>query len=251
MAILSGIDGRPLAGTVDIIFETSETKQFELGQKIVTSEGAVYKYAKNGAVALDNSVLTQSALGVANHMNQTCTATPAGSTSVTLTLGATAATKNQYADGYLAINDAGAATTTEGFQYRIKSHEAIGSAAAGVIELYDPIQVALTTASQYTLRPHKLNGLLITPVTTPTGPACGVTIADSVAIGYYCWIQTWGPKYCLINGTPAIGTAVCVGVTTAGTFDVKATDGQLPSLGVITETGVSTEYKQVCLQIDC
>jgi hypothetical protein len=92
-----------------------------------------------GAAALAPGKLAVAATVVANHQNMAVAAAAAvGATSVTVTLGATAATADYYADGFLTINDAAG----EGISYRVKSHPAHAGSGSLVVELYDPIKVA-------------------------------------------------------------------------------------------------------------
>jgi len=232
----------------DEIFRTSTTKQYDIGERAEDSLGCVYRYFYNGAAALDNNHLCQSAARIANHMNQTVvTAAAAGAKTFAITPGATGGAKNLYQDGLFYLNDAGAATTQEGYRYRVKSHPAITASTAFNITLYEGLQIATTTAGQWTLVHNPWSGVVVAP-TTSTGTPVGVSMAVT-AINAYGWMQTWGPCSVLINGTPAVGTAVTQSGTTAGAVDVIATNGQVGQIGIVAQTGVSGEYKEVWLTI--
>src|SRR4249920_1582699 len=96
------------------IREISSTQNVKLGVKGETIDGRIYRYAKAGAVNVAAGKINVAAAHVANHVNQVVQAAAAiGDTRVSLTLGATAATANQYKGGLLVINDA----TGEGIAY--------------------------------------------------------------------------------------------------------------------------------------
>ncbi len=247
MSLVAGLDGQQ-ADVRDVIFKTSADKQYELGQRIIDSQGCVYRYAKNGGTALDNNQLLQSPARIANHYNQTIvTAAAAGTKTFPITPGGTGGAKDLYADGFLQFNDAGAATTQDGYAYRVKSHPAITASTAFNITLYDPLQIALTTAGQWTLLHNPYSGVIVSP-TTQTGPIVGISRCV-VTASYYCWIQTWGVAAVLINGTPAIGAALTHGASTAGSVDIVATNGQKAQIAMATVLGVSGEYTDAWLMI--
>src|SRR5688500_8906823 len=111
-----------LSGAVQIFpndqLTTSTEQQCNLGQLGVTKDGRAYRYAKAGE-ALSPGKLQVAAPIAANHENMAVAAAAAiGATKVTVTLGATAASLNQYAGGFRPINDA----TAEGSSYRARAH---------------------------------------------------------------------------------------------------------------------------------
>ena len=130
--------------TVQDVRTESATKQEQLGARAVLDDGREYVYVKNGAVALLPGKIVVNKDDVANHINISVAAAAAvGDTELSVTLGATAATADQYADGFATVNDAAG----EGISYRIDGHAAIASAGTGTIHLDEPLKVALTTAS--------------------------------------------------------------------------------------------------------
>jgi len=122
----------------------SATQEVQVGQIGVTPDGRVFRYSQAGAVDLAVGKLAVAAAIAANHENMAVASAAAiGATSVTVTLGATAATANQYAGGFLTINDA----TGEGRAYLVSGHPAADASASLVVTLAEPITVALTTSS--------------------------------------------------------------------------------------------------------
>lgn len=222
----------------------SSTQQMPLGTKVSTTDGREFRYCKAGATALVAGKVYDGPANVANHTNIACAAAAAGATSITVTLGATAATANQYAGGVIVIND----VDGQGFTYTIKSHPAADASASLVLTLDDdePVVTALTTSSQATLVPNQYNGVII-HAATETGVPVGVAHTQITA-GQYGFIQTRGPVSMLINATTAIGQSVAASDTTSdGGGEIG--DGILPVIGYAIAAGVATEYNPVFLTI--
>ena len=154
--------------------------RFRLGQRGVTKDGRVFRYARIGAVAAVAGSLYQSSAPVPNHLAMTPSAASIGATSVSLTLGATAATANQYAEGYLQVDT----TPGNGISYLVQSHAAIGSAGTGTINIdpESPIQVALTGSSRVGLIANPYADLIVCP-TTVTAVPMGVPLVAAGKIG--------------------------------------------------------------------
>src|SRR5437773_343778 len=66
-----------------------------LGERMVTKDGRSFRYCLNGAVALVAGNVIQAAAQIPNHLALTPVAASIGDTSITVALGATAATANQ------------------------------------------------------------------------------------------------------------------------------------------------------------
>lgn len=228
------------------IRSNSSVQEAALGTKAVTPDGRAYRYVKAGATALVVGKLYDGPAEIANHQNiAVASAAAAGATSITVTLGATAATADQYAGGVIVIND----EDGQGQTLSIKSHPAADASASLVVTLDDdePVVTALTTSSQATLVPNQYKSVII-HAASETGSSKGVAVT-AITAAYYGWIQTRGPASCLQDASAAdIGKSVGASTTTAGS--VTANDGTLREVGVMLETGVSTEYNAVDLCID-
>jgi hypothetical protein len=226
---------------------TSVTPVAALGARQETDDGRVYRYARVGAVAITPGTVLQGPAIVTNHLGMVSPAVPAGARSFSCTPGATLGTENQYAGGYLQVDDGAGA----GHTYGVNSHAAFASGTAFQLNLDDPILVALTTASRLGLHANPYNGVIIVPQTTATGIIAGVA-PYAMAIGTYGWIQTWGPCAVLINGTPALGAAVLgVSGTTAGSVDIATAAPLIVSqpIGFMMQIGVSAKFNMVWLHI--
>lgn len=230
--------------SISALHETSTKPQHVLGQKMELPNGDVFRYCKAGASNLVVGNVQQAPAPVANHVNQVIGVNASvGDITVTVTLGATAATADQYAGGYLVINDAAG----EGHTYPIASHPAHAGSGDLVVTLREPVRVALTAdTSEYTLVANPYNGVIIAP-TTETGPAVGVA-PIAIPATNYGWLQTRGVCSTLIQGTPGAGISVARSDTTAGAVEIS--DGILQPVGAMVNTGVSGEHNAVSLSID-
>lgn len=226
------------------VLSESSTPVHTVGDRLVASGGRAYRYVKAGASALVPGKLYDGPANVANHTNVTVYAAAAiGATSVTVTLGATAATANQYAGGIMIVND----VTGEGYTYEIKSNPAADASATLTLTLEDALVIALDTSSQVTLIPNQYSGVII-HAATETGVPLGVAVYPITA-NYYGWVQTRGPVSLLQDASAgALGQAVAASTTTDGSGTVGT--GALVPIGSYLATGVSTEYNAVYLQLD-
>src|SRR6266403_2000623 len=93
-------------------YKTSTTQMYALGTQFKDGED-VYRYAKVGASTITRGKLQTAPAPKTNHHNVSVAAAQAiGDKTVTVTLGATAAVADEYAEGYIAFND----VTTGGFR---------------------------------------------------------------------------------------------------------------------------------------
>lgn len=214
----------------DLTLNTS-TQQHTLGARATTGDGRVFRYALAGGTALVPGTLLQSAAEVTNHQGLTPSAAAIGATSVTVTLGATAATANQYSEGFLMVT----ITPGQGYQYKIKSHPAAGSGATLVLTLEDPIVVALTTSSRVDLVANPYSSVIINPTTATSAPI-GVAVT-AVTAAQYGWIQTGGVACILNDGGSTVGTNVSASNATAGAVEAAVT--AQAAIGVA-QTGIAT-----------
>lgn len=173
--------------SVDIA--TSTTQKMEaLGTVGATSDGRRFRYCQaGGALTAGNLAIAPSL--VANHQNISVqTAAKAGDTVVYVTLGATAATQDQYAEGLLVVgvDNSGVPITR-----KIKGNTAGGSSA--VIQVFldtkEPLLNALTTSNVVSLSPSLFNGVT---ASSTAGAPVGVA-SSNIASASYGWLQVFGP----------------------------------------------------------
>jgi len=173
-----------------------------------------------------------------------------GDKSVTVTVGGTAATEDQYKDGYLYVNDG----TGQGHNYKIRQHDAIDSSGSGAINLYDgdAIAVAFEAATIVGLAKNPYKDFIVYP-TTATGHAVGVAATD-FDDDDFGWLQTWGPAAVLCDVAFVIGNHVRVSDNTAGSGEPLDRDGTHENEEVIGVASliapVTTDYGYVNLTIN-
>lgn len=228
------------------LYQTSTTKMEELGTLQILSDGRKFRYVKAGSGGIAAGKLGLAPAATANHINKAVGAVVAvGETSLSLTVGATAVTADQYAGGFLQVNDA----TGEGHQYKVISNTACDASGTTQIQLEDPIAVALAATSEVSLIPSKFNGVVHSA--TEEALPVGVPVV-AIAEDAYGWVQTSGVACCLITGTPAVGTMVTAGSTAGSLAAMNSTlDIDVPIVGIMGFTaGVTTEYKPVDLRLE-
>jgi hypothetical protein len=226
------------------VVETSTVKEHDLNTLAQTSDGRLFRYSRAGGTALSRGKLTVAATQEANHANIAVAATaPVGATEVSVTLGATAATADQYEDGYLVVNDAAG----EGTLYPIRANEAGDGAATITVYLAEPIRVQLTTSSEVSLVLNTQAGVVISATDQADAPT-GVPVID-VAGGLYFWCQTGGVCSVLADEAITAGLSLTIGTGVAGAVEALDAAGE-PLVGTALQAGVDTEYRAVVLSID-
>jgi hypothetical protein len=225
--------------------DVTTTKMTQYGAVGQTEDGRRFRYVGTGATGLTAGLLGVSAPKVANHENISLTAgsnVAVGSRLITATLGATAATQDQYAEGFLYVVDG----TGKGATYRISGNSAAASAGSVQIYLAEPLFTALSVAdTKVTLAASNYAG--VTPSTT-LAKAAGVA---SVAIpaSNFGWVQTHGVAAPLAQGAVTKGFPFKQSTTVAGAVTVgsAATD---QTLGTADEALVDTKYYRATINID-
>lgn len=227
------------------IRSNSSVQEASLGTKMITSDGRAFRYVKAGATALVVGKLYDGPANSTDFANIAVVLGTAGANQITVTLGSTAATEDQFAGGVIVIND----VTGEGQTFSIKSHPAADASASLVLTLDDdePIVTALTTSSEATLIPNQYKSVII-HAATETGIPVGVAVT-AITATYFGWVQTRGPVSTLADASPAaLGQQVDASTTTDGavTLGTVGTGG----IGYALAQHVSTEYNPTFLVID-
>lgn len=226
--------------------ETSAQKH-ALGTKMVFLDGREFRYAENGGTAIAEGLLTASEAPAGNHDEDLAVASAsAGATSITVTLGATAAAKDLYAEGYLFLN---LASTTPHEFYKIKSHAAADGSATLEAKLHDNdyLHTAIvngTDTAGLIKNPYK--DIVVAPAAV-AGRFVGVTVNNFTA-DYFGWIQTAGLAVAKIDGTPAVGTLVGASSNHAGQLLAVGADTTPAVARLHGKAGVDNEYHTVFLQ---
>jgi len=192
-----------------------------LGSRAETADGRVFRAMEAAGSALVRGNLLQGPANVANHTNQVVGDNAAvNDMFINVDLGATLLSANQYADGFIVINDAAG----EGIAYHVGGHAAAALSATSVrINLTEPVEVALTAdTSEYTL--HSIWRDVIQNPTTATNMVVGVADLAYAADNFF-WGQVLGPVSVLQEASSA-STVINGGVvgsdTTAGAVENTA-----------------------------
>lgn len=189
-----------------------------LGTKWDLDDGRELTLVLAGAANLAQGKLMQDVAIIANHQNLVVTAVSAYNVTtglpatVTVTLGGTAATLNEYQLGYAVVTSG----TGLGQTLQIQSNPAQASTTGAlVVTLADAPNVALDTTSTISLIPQPGNGVIINS-TTRTGQARGVTLYPVTAANY-AFLVSKGTTSCLIDASaPAAGAPISPSSATAG-----------------------------------
>ena len=197
---------------------TATRREHQLGTLGVDPSGRFFKWARNGTTALTSGKLIAAAGPVANHQDlATLAATAAnggrlGDQTITVTLGATLATLDQYEDGFLSIRD----LLGEGPMYRVRSNPAAAASANMVVTLRqgDDIRIAVDTTTQCSLVVNPYSLVVVAP-TTALGAIVGVSPIAVPASDYF-WCQVSGLCTVLVDTTWVVGQMVERSVNVAG-----------------------------------
>ena len=203
------------------IFKATANKYFPLGAIAESRDGRRFRYSKNGAVALTKALVNQGAAGTSDWQDEIQTNNPslptAGDKVITVTMTATA-TKNQFIDGYLTVeqgtgynemyiikgNKAGVANATSGYDIEIEIADAGG------------IRTAFAVTSNITVTLNKYDSVIEADA-DPTNVLTGVSLVD-VTSGYYFWSQVKGPAPVTCDDTDTIVVGDMVDVSADATI---------------------------------
>jgi len=233
--------------------DESDTQKIPLGYIHKEANGDEYVYCKNGAATLAPGKLIQSVAGVAGHLNEAVAAAVAvGANVITVTL-TTGVTANDFAEGYIHVNDAAG----EGHTYRIYSHDTAADTGVCTFTIYGSVIVALTTSSEVTITRNPCSAVIVTAGGAyPTAKVVGVP-QRSVTIAYYFWAKKKGFSAVLAAGTVVVARrcaatddAIPGGVepyVITQAAPILNTDIQL--VGIVIQANVNTEYALVDLDL--
>jgi len=240
--------------TAQDIYQASSTQKHKLGERLVIGD-RVFRYMKAGSSNLSAGYVVGAPCALTTEDTVTV-AHGVGTRVVTIT--ASGVTANQFAEGYLVVDEG----TGAGETYKIKSNTASDANNLVQVELYDGLATAWSTSNtDITIISSPYNGVIVCPTDGIILPV-GVPLI-SVTANYYFWGQTWGPCGVKIDGTAnALGNAIderLLGISgsTAGAVDVyKAvdSDGVGPSIvGMVmldsadhTDTKIEPVYLTIC-----
>tara|TARA_Y100000401_G_scaffold109022_1_gene104836 strand:- start:69 stop:809 length:741 start_codon:yes stop_codon:yes gene_type:complete len=225
---------------------TSDQRQV-LGAEMAFPDGRKFRYVANGGTAIGEGLVVASEAPAGNHDEDlVITTSPSvGDTTISITLGGTAAAKDLYAEGYLFFN---LASTTPHEMYKIKGHALIASSGTGEITIDEPdgFQTAITAGTDTAgLIKSPYKDIVVAPAAV-AGRFVGVTCADLEA-DYYGWVQVAGIASAKIDGTPAVGTLVGASSNHAGQLLAIGADTTPALARLHGKAGVNDEFHTVML----
>jgi hypothetical protein len=217
-----------------------------VGTRGVLPDGRVFYYARQSAAA---AIVAGKLLGAELQTDQfvgLAVDTPAiGSLTITPTLGSTAVTLNEYAEGYCIVVD----DTGEGISYKIESCVAAAGSAACALTLHDPVQVALGAGATVDI----VKNLWADVIPATAGQVhvsvgiSQVAVPAGNVVPQYFWCQTWGICPAWHGEATTIGTLI---TSAAAESEVELRNGAgEPIVGISIWKGVDTEYQPIFLTI--
>lgn len=236
---MSSFASSVLLGNGDI-YKESVTKKYPLGTRGFTRDGRVYRYAKNGGVALTPGTLIQ-----AEAVNSDMVAQPladstdwavptTSSTLFRLSTATSMATADFFIDGYLMVT-AGTTGNEVGQVMQIQScpgsTATAGPAYCPEVYVYseDKLVTALTTSNTVSLIKNPYDDVVIAVMNDAAITSIPVGVCPiSVQANYYFWLQTWGMSTAFVGGTWDAGHSTffdsITGCTGAGTIRAVSTE---------------------------
>lgn len=242
----------PLALHAGGTFQSSTDTSLEtlVGSRWDLADGREVILVQAGsATTVAAGLLYQDAAIVADHQNLDVTAFQAYSANgnvpakVTVTLGSTAVTANEFAGGFVVVND----VTGEGQTLRIASHPAADAAASLVITLEDAPNTALGASSEICLIPQHGNGVIISP-TTQTNVVAGVGLYP-IAASAYGFLTSKGITSVLSDAAAPAASGAAISPSNATAGAVEAAVLAQGVIGNAVQAGVSTEYRTVFINV--
>jgi len=226
------------------IWTEHQYQQHKLGARGETEDGRIFRYAKASEAITIGYLAVAPSIDTAT-ITMAVTATAAiGDKSITFTHGATTSTANEYAEGYATISFG----TGIGQTLKVASHLAFTSGGTGsVVNLEDPLLVALDTTSKLDLAHNPFNGVQMTTsaTTVPVGVALHAFTAN-----YFGWFQSRGVVGLFSDATIAAGYEFVADGSVSGGIDVTGTDAQQIKLGNAIQAGAQNYAHPVFIMID-
>ena len=239
--------GKGSSGGAADIMTSGDTQLYTLGTKLFYGN-RVFRYGRMAAGAVTaGKCVTHSAPALdaegGAHFDLGLTANvDAGETDISIETTGTNLTPNQYADGYLWVNDG----TGEGQLLRIKSNPAHVHASdpSVVITCYDALKTAIALSDTKICVIADPYSALIVQAATTTGATLGITCCDMAALDYG-WFCISGPCAVLTSGTVVVGNhAVPLGAS--GAVGPAAGD-VIQVIGTVMIVNVTADYSLINL----
>lgn len=198
------------------------TTTHNVGEAARLADGRTFRYVLAGAAATVAGTTNTPAAEKTNHAEINPSAAISSFTSVnqvSLTLGATAATLNEYAHGFATFSSGG----NVGISYEVSYHPAIASSGTGLFTFFDFLQAAVLTADTVDLNHSQWYNIIQSTGSSDQTIRCAGVTPVVIAAAYGGWSCTHGLVGCLADGTVAVGTEVVLSNSTAGAVTGRST----------------------------
>lgn len=230
-------------------------QRHDLGTKATSSDGRVFRYSKMGSTVAVAGNLYQAVVPIANHLNIACdVARAVGATAISATDGGTGGGKDDFAEGYVYVNDAAG----EGHLYLGRrayaaedANAAFTSGNVATLNIQQGVKVALTTSSEVTFVMNRYHEVIIHP--SPNTAAMVGVATHAQTASTFGWLQTGGPCAVLTDGTVVIALHVRASDGTDGSVEALDRDGTHENeqeVGVCMAVNATTEYCLIDLSLD-
>lgn len=223
------------------------TKQESFGARGETADGRRFRYCGAPSAVTAGQVLIAPSLTTAHQNLVIPAAVAAGSTSIVVTLGAAAATADQYEGGYLTIGTDGSGVPVT---KKVRGNTS-GNASAQITVFLDPkepLPYALTTTNVASLAPSPYSAVA---ASATAGVPVGVAAISMPSGQSYGWVQSYGPCG-VIND--AAGSLSAVGkvkqsTTVAGSVVSGAAAADVP-VGYMIQTAAASKSALAMITLD-
>lgn len=219
-----------------------------LGSLAATRDGKLYRWSQAGASNLAAGKLNNGVARIANHTNLALTSVSniaVNSQVISVTLGGTAVTADQYVDATAVINDG----TGVGQSLLISGNQ-VQATTSGAADIYlaEGVITALAIAdTKVTLQPNPQAASIVTASSVAV-LANGVA-NTAVPAGSYYWSQVYGEAPVLSDGVIAKGAAAIVSDAVNGAAETAAAASVSQTVGVAPDATVDTKYQALFLTI--
>lgn len=206
---------------------------FRYGQQNATTDAAASKLYQS--LPIDTAFIDMAVQAAA----------AVGAKTISVTLGGSSTTANQFSGGYLNIS----VTPGLGQRFTVLSHDVATNGTTAKFNTLETVVTALTTSSKVSViaNPYA-TGIVINP-TARTGQIVGVPAAV-ITKAQWGWYQTHGNASVLCDATvpTSIGNGVSPSTTTAGSVTKAVT--LIDRIGTFYVLGVSAQVEPVFLNIN-
>ncbi len=213
------------------IWDVETSPRVRVGTRATLDDGRTFFYARSSGAAIVAGNVLSAEIQTAQFTELAVPTSTIGETSVSVTLGSTAVTVNEYSGGYLCVIDA----LGEGVTYKIEGHAAADASAAVVIRLVDPINVAFHADTTVQLVKNPWMDVVIGAAAQAhfSVGISQVAVGSGATTSQFFWVQTSGVSCGWQDDTTAVGVQMTAG-STSGQLEILAAGDQAVAMNIWT-----------------